>query len=90
MNLLIAGHAYGVDGCVVEATAKLSEVASSAKVVDGTFGKQVCFTIIQGGMDFASPKGDVANLEVGADVPLDSNIQRVKNVKTGHESYRVS
>lgn len=90
MSLLIAGHAYGVDNCTVEATGKLAEVATSAKIVEGTFGPQVCFALISGGMDFATPKGDVAGLAVGSEVPVaTATIQRVKNAKTGHESYRV-
>lgn len=90
MSLLIAGHAYGVDNCTVEATGKLSEVASSAKIVEGTFGPQVCFMLVSGGMDFATPKGDLAGLAVGSEVPVaTATIERVKNAKTGHESYRV-
>jgi len=90
MSLLIAGHAYGVDNCTVEATGKLAEVATSAKIVEGTFGPQVCFALISGGMDFATPKGEVADLAVGSEVPVaTATIERVKNAKTGHESYRV-
>ena len=90
MSLLIAGHAYGVDNCTVEATGKLAEVASSAKIVEGTYGPQVCLTLISGGMDFATPKGEVADLAVGSEVPVaTATIERVKNAKTGHESYRV-
>lgn len=89
MSLLIKGHAYGVDNCTVEAQGKLSEVAKSATIVDGTYGAQVCFMLIDGGMDFATPKGALAGLAVGSEVPVaNATIQRVKNSKTGHESYR--
>ena len=89
MSLLIAGHAYGVDNCTVQAEGKLSSVAKEAKIVDGTFGPQVCFMLIDGGMDFATPKGELASLPIGSEVPVTTaTLQRVKNSKTGHESYR--
>ena len=89
MSLLIAGHAYGVDNCTVEASGKLSEVATKATIVEGTYGNQVCFTLIQGGIDFATPKGALADMPVGSEVPVaTATLQRVKNAKTGHESYR--
>lgn len=90
MSLLIAGHAYGVDNCLVQAEGKLSDVATKATVVEGTFGPQVCFFMADGSFDFATPKGDIAGLPINSEVPVaTATLQRVKNAKTGHESYRV-
>ena len=62
----------------------------SAVVVEGKFGKQVCFTMLSGATDYASAKGAIADLAVGEEVPVaTATFQKVKNSETQHESYRV-
>ena len=90
-SLLIEGReGFGIDKCVVLAEGPMSTVATSAVVVEGKFGKQVCFTMLSGATDYASAKGSIADLAVGEEVPVaTATFQRVKNSETQHESYRV-
>ena len=87
---IISSKVYGIDKCAVVESAKLSEVAKSAVVVDGQYGKQVCMALISGGTMYATAKGSVADMEAGEELPVaTATIELVSNTDTGHESYRV-
>ncbi len=87
---ILLNKVYGVDKCEVIDSAKLSEVAKSAKVVEGQFGTQVCMTLIQGGTLYATAKGDLKDAAADTEVAVaTATIELVRNAETGHESYRV-
>ena len=87
---LISSKIYGVDKCEVVDSAKLSEVAKSATIVEGQFGTQVCMMLIQGGTMYATAKGDLKDAATDTEVAVaTATIELVRNAETGHESYRV-
>ena len=87
---ILLDKVYGVDKCEVIDSCKLSEVAKAATIVEGQFGTQVCMTLIQGGTLYATAKGDLKDAAADTEVAVAATtIELVRNVETGHESYRV-
>jgi len=75
MGLLsLIGKVYGESNpWIVKSTetlsAKEAKTINSAVVVEGKFGKQVCFTLTSGGTQYASLSRD-SELEIGEEFPV--------------------